>query len=123
MARNDTTDFLAAFAVGTVLGVGATLLLRPEPSPRERIASQLKPYRKELKRGYREVRGGLGRQAEATGEFTGELIDAGKELLGEFRSEVAEILSEARGELADLARGRGRDAARVARKAGRKLGL
>ena len=123
MARNDTTDFLAAFAVGTVLGIGATLLMRPEPSPRERVARQLKPYRRELQRGYREVRGGLGRQVEATGELTGELIDAGKELLGEFRSEVSEILADARGELKDLARGRGREAARVARKAGRKLGL
>jgi gas vesicle protein len=123
MARNDTTDFLAAFAVGTVLGIGATLLLRPEPSPRERIVRQLKPYRRELKRGYRQVRGGLGRQAEATGDFTGELIDAGKELLGEFRKEVSDILSDARGELGDMARGRGREAARAARRAGRKLGL
>ena len=28
MARQDTTDFLTAFAVGAVLGIGATLLLR-----------------------------------------------------------------------------------------------
>ncbi|MDB4947373.1 MAG: hypothetical protein JWM27_22 [Gemmatimonadetes bacterium] len=123
MPRNDTTDFLAAFAVGTVLGIGATLLMRPEPSPKERVIRQLKPYRKELKRGYRQVRGGVGRGAEATGEFTGELIDAGKELLGEFRGEVAGILADARDELKELARGGGRDAARAARRAGRKLGL
>jgi gas vesicle protein len=30
MARHDNNDFLAAFAIGAVLGVGATLLLRPE---------------------------------------------------------------------------------------------
>jgi hypothetical protein len=31
MARQNTTEVLAAFAVGTVLGIGATLLLKPEP--------------------------------------------------------------------------------------------
>ena len=51
MARQDTSDFLTAFAVGTVLGIGATLLLRPEPrSPRERLMRELKPYRKKLRR-------------------------------------------------------------------------
>jgi hypothetical protein len=32
--QDDTSDFLTAFAIGTALGVGATLLLRPRPAPR-----------------------------------------------------------------------------------------
>ena len=56
MARQDTVDFLTAFAVGTVLGIGATLLLTPERSPRQRIAKQLKPYRKQMKKSYTRAR-------------------------------------------------------------------
>ena len=33
MARQDTVDFLTAFAVGSVLGIGATLLLTPDRTP------------------------------------------------------------------------------------------
>lgn len=118
MTRNDSTDFLAAFTFGTVLGIGAILLLRPETSARERAVRQLKPYGKQIRRSYRDVRGGLRDGAEATGELSGEFVSAGRELLGEFRSEVAEILNDARGELKDLARDRGRDVRRAARKLG-----
>ncbi len=42
MPRQDTVDFLTAIAVGTVLGIGATLLLQPEPPrSRERNKKQL----------------------------------------------------------------------------------
>ena len=37
MARHDDNDFLAAFAIGAVLGVGATLLLRDNVSHRHDI--------------------------------------------------------------------------------------
>lgn len=123
MPRKDTTDFLAAFAVGAVLGIGATLLLAPERTPRERLARQLKPYGKQLRRSYRDIRGAVGRGAEATGEMGGELVGAGKELLGEFRKEVARIVADAREELSDAARDRAGRARRGARKAGRALGL
>ncbi len=123
MPRQDTTDFLTAFAVGTVLGIGATLLLRPERSPRERIVRQLKPYGGRLRKNAGSVRRAMRDSAEATGDLTGDVITVGKELLGEFRSEVSRILSDAREELGELAEERARDVRKSARRAGRKLGM
>jgi gas vesicle protein len=101
MARQDTSDFLTAFAVGTVLGIGATLLLRPEPrSPRERLLRELKPYRKQLKKSAARVGREL-RDSALAGDATGDAIDAGRELLAEFRDEVRRIIEEARDELRD----------------------
>ena len=105
MARQDTTDVLTAFAIGAVLGVGATLLLRPEkPNPRKQLQKRLKPHVRKLgrsaargrKRGRRVVRPGAQGGTE-------DAIQAGRELLAEFRGEVARILDEAREELRTLA--------------------
>lgn len=124
MPRQDTVDFLTAFAVGTVLGIGATLLLQPEPpTARERVARQLKPYRRRMERSYGQVRGGVREGAEATSDLTGEVITAGRELISEFRDEVAQILGEARGELLELAEGQVRGVARQAKRTRRKLGM
>lgn len=109
MASNDTSDFLTAFAIGTALGAGAILLLRPaRPNPRKRLAKRLKPRkgRKLARRSrIRSVRleggdvasAGLG--ADASQELTREVIATGRELLAEFRAEVQRILDEAREEL------------------------
>ncbi len=112
MPRQDTTDFLTAFAIGTVLGIGATLLLRPEPrTARERVLRELKPYRKKVRKSRARVRQGVRDGAGASGEMTGEVITIGRELLGEFRAEVQRILEDARDELRDIAE----DGARGAR--------
>lgn len=112
MASNDTSDFLTAFAIGTALGAGAILLLRPAgPNPRKRLAKRLKPRsgRKLARRSrIRSVRleggdmaaAGLG--ADATQEMTREVIATGRELLAEFRAEVQRILDEAREELRSM---------------------
>ena len=124
MPRQDTTDFLAAFAVGTVLGIGATLLLRPEPTPRQKLVRQLKPYKKQIRRSYATARDAVRQGGEASGEVTSEFINAGRELLGEFRSEVAEILDEARSELRGLTgQTRTKKLAKSLRKTRRKLGM
>lgn len=99
MPRQDSVDFLAAFAVGSILGIGATLLLQPKRSPRERVARKWKPYRKQMKRSYGHAASALREGAGATSDMTTALIDAGQELLGEFRKETAKILAEAREEL------------------------
>jgi gas vesicle protein len=112
MASNDTSDFLTAFAIGTALGAGAILLLRPaRPNPRKRLAKRLKPRsgRKLARRSrIRSVRleGGdaasAGLRAEASQEMTREVIATGRELLAEFRAEVQRILDEAREELRSM---------------------
>ena len=123
MARQDTVDFLTAFAVGTVLGIGATLLLTPERSPRQRIAKQLKPYRKQMKKSYVRARDAVREGSHATGGMTSEVVSAGRELLGEFRHEVSGILDEARKELQDIVREQAKDIGRGARRTRRKLGM
>ena len=103
MARSESTEFLTAFAVGTALGVGAALLLRPaRPDPRARLMKRLKPHTRKMRKGATQ-----GRRAVRTGAHAGrgmadEAIDAGRELLHEFRAEVRRIVDEAREELHDL---------------------
>lgn len=123
MARQDTVDFLTAFAVGTVLGIGATLLLTPERTPKQRIARQLKPYRKQMRRSYVRARDAVRDGSHATGDLTSEVVSAGRELLGEFREEVAGILEDARGELRDLVKDQVKDVSRGAKRSRRKLGM
>ena len=102
MARQSTTEFLAAFAVGTVLGIGATLLLKPEPkSAKERLMRELKPYRKKMRKSAGQMARGIRRGRAATAEVADDAIDAGRELLSEFRDEVRRIVSEARDELGE----------------------
>lgn len=123
MPRQDTVDFLTAFAVGTVLGIGATLLLQPERTPKQRVLRQMKPYKKQMRRSYSQVRGGLRNGRAATGEMTGEAITAGRELLGEFRTEVSDILRDAREELQELVRAQSKDLSKGVRRTRRKLGI
>ena len=123
MARQDTVDFLTAFAVGTVLGIGATLLLTPERTPRQRVARQLKPYRKQMKKSYVRARDAVREGSHATGDMTTEVVSAGRELLGEFRHEVSGILDEARREIRELAREQAKELGRGAKRTRRKLGM
>ena len=123
MPRQDTVDFLTAFAVGTVLGIGATLLLQPERTPKQRVLRQMKPYKKKIRKSFSQVRGGLRGGREATGELTTEAISAGRELLGEFRSEVAEILRDAREEIQDLVQAQAKDLSKGVRRTRRKMGI
>jgi gas vesicle protein len=123
MPRQDTVDFLTAFAVGTVLGIGATLLLQPEHSPKQRVLKQMKPYRKQMKRSYGQMREGVRGSSEATADMTGELIGAGRELLGEFREEVADILGDARKELTGIIREQVEDLGKGVRKTRKKMGM
>jgi gas vesicle protein len=101
MARQDTTDFLTAFAVGAVLGIGATLLLRGRPqTAKERLLRELKPYYRKKIGGGRVARGVRRGRAHA-GEMADDAIDTGRELLTEFRDEVKRIVEDARDELVE----------------------
>jgi len=102
MARQDTTDFLTAFAVGAVLGIGATLLLRGgrPRTAKERLLRELKPYyRKKIGAG--QVARGVRRGRAAATELADDAIDTGRELLAEFRDEVKRIVEDARDELVE----------------------
>lgn len=123
MARQDTVDFMTAFAVGTVLGIGATLLLTPERTPKQRIVRQLKPYRKQMRKSYGRARDAVREGSSATGDLTSEVVSAGRELLGEFRHEVSGILDDARKELRELVQDQVKDISKGARRTRRKMGM
>lgn len=123
MPREDTVDFITAFAVGTVLGVGAALLLQPSRSPKDRVIRQLKPYRKQMQRSYSQVRKGMRAGRGATTEMSGEVMDAGRELLDDFRAEVSDILDNARDEIQGMFGSQRKDIARGMRRARRKVGM
>jgi gas vesicle protein len=125
MAPRDPNDFLTAFGIGAVLGIGAALLLRPEkPNPRKQLQKRLKPHvrklgksaartRKAVRRVAREVRA-AGPSPLAAGASADDVILAGRELLAEFRGEVARILDEAREELRGMAQEQARGGPRAA---------
>ena len=121
MPRQDTVDFFAAFAVGTVLGIGATLLLQPQRTPKERVLRQLKPYRKQMRRSYAQARTAVRDGADATAGLSGEAIAAGRDLLSDFRDEVAKILSDARLEIQEMVPGQSQGLSGQLRKAGRRF--
>jgi gas vesicle protein len=123
MPRQDSVDFLSAFAVGAVLGIGATLLLQPKRTPKERIAKQWKPYRKQMGKSYKHARTAMRGGADATSEMTAALVDAGQELLGEFRDEAAKILAETRTELQKLYEEQSKDLSKNVRRTRKRFGV
>jgi gas vesicle protein len=123
MPRQDTVDFATAFAVGAVLGVGAALLLQPSRSPKDRVVRQLKPYRKQMKRSYSQVREGVRAGRGATSELTGEVVGAGRELLDDFRAEIADILENTRDEIQEIVGGQRKDLSRGVKRARRRMGM
>ncbi len=90
MDDRDSVGLVAAFAVGAILGVGATLLLRAEPSLPRRLGKQLGRSGQRLGRRARHAAGGAG---EA-------LAHAGRDALKQFRGEVEALVSAAREQLA-----------------------
>ncbi len=122
MPRQDTVDFLTAFAVGTVLGIGATLLLQPQRTPKERVRKQWKPYRKKMKRSYGHARDAVRTGAGATADMTGELVAVGRDVLADFRSEVARTLGDARGELREMIQDQMKDLSKGMKKTRKRMG-
>lgn len=119
MARHEQNDFLAAFGIGAVLGIGAALLLRPGKSnPRKQLQKRMKPHVRKLSRSAARTRKAARAAAAEAGTSTDEVIHAGRELLAEFRDEVGRILEEARDELREMAREQARPAPGPAEAAG-----
>ncbi len=117
--ETDSVDLFTAFAIGAMIGVGATLLLRPDPPTRsEQVMKRLSPMTTRARKAAGRARRGFGRSVQLSRAATGEVGRAGLNVLDEFRDQVEDILSSAREELTDSARKQ----LRSARKAlGRKL--
>lgn len=104
MMNNDkTAEYVTAFVVGAVVGIGAALLMAPDPpTRRERLMKDLKPYRKKLDKQASKVRKQAGRQVDAAGEWGDELRAASLAVIADLREEVAELVADARNQIADV---------------------
>lgn len=115
MAEFDNRDYIAAIVIGTLLGVGAAFMLRKEPTRREKLARELKPYGKSLKKRARRVRGHIEDGADDALEYGEELLEASREILDGFRDEVAKVVNNAREELSDAVSDQVKDARKAMR--------
>lgn len=95
MAENERTEMITAFAIGALIGVGATLLLRPEPSTRDRLARELKPLVKKARQAGRRTRHGVARRIDASREAGADLADSSREMLEDFRDRLDRIVESA----------------------------
>ena len=101
MTKDSSSEFVMAFAVGAMLGIGAALLLAPDPpTRREKLMKELKPYRKKLKKRTASARKGVGRRASAAADMGDELMEAGRAVARDLREEVADLVAQARSEIA-----------------------
>ena len=101
MKHENSNEFVVAFAVGALLGVGAALLLAPDPpTRREKLMKELKPYRKKLSKKTASARKQIGRGASAAADYGDVLMAAGRAVAKDLREEVADMVAEARHEIA-----------------------
>jgi gas vesicle protein len=112
--ETDSVDLFTAFAIGAMIGVGATLLLRPDtPTPSEQILNQLRPMGKRMRTAARRAGRQYSRTIAETRKAGREMSGAGKEALEELRDQVEDLLSSARNELSNTARRRLKTARRA----------
>lgn len=111
MRDQESSDIIAALAIGAVIGIGAALLMRGgEMSRREKLMRELKPYRKKAQRGMRTAqevtretvgrgRDHLGRGVDAGADIAADLRDSGRAVVNDLRDELAALVSAAGDEL------------------------
>lgn len=121
MADLDNRDYIAAIVIGTLLGVGAAMMMRKDPTHRELLARDLKPYGKTLRKGAKRARGSVERGADNALEHGEELLEASREILDGFRDEVARVVSDAREDLADSMRKQVKDARKALRRGAARI--
>ena len=121
MADLDNRDYIAAIVIGTLLGVGAAMMMRKEPTHRERLARELKPYGKTIRKSAKRARGSVERGTDNALEHGEELLEASREILDGFRDEVARVINDARDDLADSMRKQVKDARKALRRGAARI--
>ena len=103
--ETDSVDILTAFAIGAMIGVGATLLLRSTPETRtERIMKQLRPVARKARKAVHRAGSNYSKSLRMARRATGELGEGGKEVIDELQQQMEDVLASAREELGDAAR-------------------
>ena len=121
MADLDNRDYIAAIVIGTLLGVGAAMIMRKKPTHRDLLKRDLKPYGKAVRKGAQRYGRSLERGASDALEQGEELLEASREILEGFRDEVAKVVADARDELADTMQRQVKDARKVLRRAAKRF--
>lgn len=68
--QDEKKEYWAAFAIGAILGIGATLLLTPQHTPAQKILYEIEPALKRArKKGKRALRHGMKRTRRAVRSF------------------------------------------------------
>ena len=124
MTDRDNNDVWTALAIGAVVGIGATLLMRAQQDDdTHELIKRLRPMKRQAQKtarkaakyaGKRVVRGM--RAASETGE---DLLSSGRDILEELQEGARDIVHETRSELRKVARETVREAQRAALKAAR----
>src|SRR5262245_43648849 len=69
--ETDSVDLFTAFAIGAMIGVGATLLLRPDPpTPTEQVLKRFTPLARRARKAARRARRDFGRSFELSRNAT-----------------------------------------------------
>jgi hypothetical protein len=111
MAENDSIDLLTAFAIGAMIGVGATLLMRSEPeTATERLLGGVRPIARRAKKAAGRAAKRYGKSVSLTRKATRDLGGAGRDVMEDLHKEIEDILASARDELGATARRKMRSA-------------
>ncbi|HUF49446.1 MAG TPA: hypothetical protein VMN60_01350 [Longimicrobiales bacterium] len=117
MTERDNTDVWTAVAIGAVVGIGATLLLRAQQhDDTHEIIKRLRPLRRRAQQAAqyasRELGGRVMRGVRAAGDTGEDVMSVGRDLLEELQDGAREIVREARSELRKAAKQSLREARR-----------
>ncbi|HEX6307934.1 MAG TPA: hypothetical protein VFZ69_07090 [Longimicrobiales bacterium] len=122
MRDRDNTDVWTAVAIGAIVGVGATLLMRAQQEDDTyEILKRLRPVTRQAKRTAKVAQKEFGRRARQAGDTGEELLSAGREIMDELRSGARDIVRSTRNELRKAARDAVKDARKAARNAARRF--
>jgi gas vesicle protein len=117
MKGRDEKELWTAIAIGAVVGIGATLLMRAhEEDDTSAIVDALKPVRKRARNAARSAGKVIRRGAHDVGEAGEEFLSTSRDVLSDLRDDASDIVSETRRELQKAAREAIKDARRAARK-------
>jgi gas vesicle protein len=119
MNERDNFDVWAAVAIGAIVGIGATLLVRARQDDAHEIVKRLRPVARGARKAAKSAGREIGRSARRAGETGEELLSAGRDIMDELRQGAREIVHTTRDEMRKAARESVREVQRAARRAAR----
>lgn len=120
MRDQESSDVWTAVAIGALVGVGATLLVRArQEDDAHEIIKRLRPVTRHAKRAAKTARREFGKHARHAGDSGEALLSNSREIMDEMRKGAREIILSTRDELRKAARDSVKDVRKAARKAAR----